>query len=260
MNIIKSTDLKNIVISTVIGLILLILGYLVIPSNKIVFILLLLLVILLAWQLYVTKKKLKDAEDPRKLGIIKIEHALQGSPLAPRACMQATNQYLDFSGILGTKWVEDTESIEEFRKLLRRVTTNNGKVRFTLINPSGEAIKELAKTRGLPIDTYLYAESIKKYKELVDEFSCMEVRLINQLPSFRLILKERKTLAVARYRFEANRTAGWVAPHMIIVTEIDDKEVEWSLYYSFHRYYEEVWKKSIDIKEIFKNEGGNKND
>jgi hypothetical protein len=196
-------------------------------------------------------------KDLKQLGITGTANKLSSSQFEPRQCIEETKHSLFFMGLLGSKWVED---IERFKDFLRKVQSKPyGRVRYLMINPKGESFKLLKTMRG----DNLKDNSTEIFRQLADEFECLETRFYDFLPCFRLIFIDGKILAASRYKLDESNylksKKGWEAPHLVI----DAEQGEWSLFEPFLSYYETIWKHSTDISEVIikknNNNGKSKN-
>jgi len=183
-------------------------------------------------------------KDLRALGITGTANKLSTSQFEPKQCIEETKHSLFFMGLLGSKWVEDKEKFIDF---LKRVQSKpNGRVRYLMIDPNGDSFKLLKTMRG----ESLKDKSTEVFRELVEEFECLEARFYEFLPCFRLIFIDNKILAASRYKLDESNyiksKKGWEAPHLVI----DAEQGDWSLYEPFLSYYETIWKQSKDIKEV----------
>ncbi|MDD5312323.1 MAG: hypothetical protein PHO26_04735 [Dehalococcoidia bacterium] len=178
----------------------------------------------------------------REMGIFCGTYRLSASKWEPLQCMSRSQRKLWFMGIVGSKWVSEEYVFAEFKKFARRIQARNGEVRFLLMNPEGKAISRLKVLRG----GALSVESLERFKELMAEFECLQVRLCDQMPSFRLVFIDDKTVAVSRYKLDKESyyqsRFGWEAPHLVI-----HADAPWSLYDAFEYFYEQVWDTSIGL-------------
>lgn len=115
-----------------------------------------------------------------------------------------------------------------------------------MINPYCQDFGLLKSLRG----EHIKDESTDEFRQLVNTFPCLEARFYDFLPCFRLIFMDNNLLAISRYKLDGSNyiktKRGWEAPHLVIEADQGD----WSLYDPFVSYYETIWKKSTDIKEI----------
>jgi len=174
-----------------------------------------------------------------EMGIAGATTVLSKSKYEPLECMKSARKQLYFMGILGSKWV-DPPILEEFKKFLQRVQRRGGTVRFLLINPNSNAYKQLKSRRGIR------AESLREFRMLCHEFPCLQVRLYNQAPCFRLVFIDDQLLALSRYKMDKEgyfqSRFGWEAPHLVI-----HAEAPWSLYEAFEMYFQQVWETAQDL-------------
>jgi len=178
----------------------------------------------------------------KEMGIIGCTSRLTESKYEPVQCMKQARRRLYFMGILGSKWVTEPHIRAEFRQFLSRIQYQGGFIRFLMINPEGEAFKRLRNYRGGAIS----AESLGHFRALVEEFPCLQVRLYDQLPCFRLVFIDDSMLAVSRYKIDKEgyfqSKYGWEAPHLVI-----DSTAPWSLYDAFELYYQQIWDVSLPL-------------
>lgn len=213
-------------------------------------------VIILVWNFF--RRKVKERDDLLQLyknvGIDGCTEELKDTPFEPRQCMRNVNKYLDFMGVGGNKWVDQDDKLELFEDMLNRVQAANGKVRYLLINPNSHGYKALKKLRNNKVPSSSYTT----FRSLVEKYNCLEVRLYDDLPSFRLQFVNQEYVAVSRYYIEhelhANKDFGWKIPHIIVraekISNIQTGETEYSatLYKSFEQLYQYIWERSTDIK------------
>ena len=215
------------------------------------------------------KLKEKDAEHEKKLaerdellrlykniGIDDCTEELKGTPLEPRQCMQSVNKYLDFMGVGGNKWVDQDDKVDMFKTMLKKVKASKGRVRYLLVDPRSEGYRRLKELRQNKVPSASYIQ----FKKLVKKYDCLEVRLYDDIPSFRLQFVDQEYVAVSRYYIEhelhAKKEFGWKIPHLIIRAErlgdIQKGETEYqgTLYKSFEQLYEYIWAHSKDINEL----------
>jgi hypothetical protein len=180
-----------------------------------------------------------------QIGLVEITGKLSESAFTPDACINSASRSLAFLGVLGSKWVNDPPVRARFSSFLTSVEANNGHVRFCLINPWGPAYKKLHGFRGGQISW----ESLRHYRDLMQRFKCLEVRLYDALPSFRLIFLDERVCVVARYRIDERgyfaSKYGWDAPHLSFSAHAD-----WSLYEPFNSYFGEFWGKARPLDKF----------
>jgi len=178
----------------------------------------------------------------KEMGIINGTFRLSESNWEPLQCMAQTRRKLWFMGIVGSKWVSQEHVHAEFQQFSRRIQAKNGEIRFLLMNPRGTAISRLKTLRG----GALSVESLERFKSLMEEFNCLQVKLCDQMPTFRLVFIDDRMVAVSRYKLDKagyyQSRFGWEAPHLVI-----DSSAPWSLYDAFESFYDQVWNTSIDL-------------
>lgn len=175
----------------------------------------------------------------QELGIVGSATRLQSSQFEPKECIEAARRKIDFMGILASKWVEQGHVRAEFEKLLLRLQSQNSFIRFLLIDPACPAFKNLKALRGGGIST----GSLQSLRTLSKKFPSLQVRLYDQMPTFRLIFIDDTTLAISRYKIDQEgyfqSQYGWEAPHLVIRSD-----APWSLYDAFATFFEETWRRS----------------
>jgi len=190
----------------------------------------------------------------KKIGISQCTSKLKDTNFTPIKCMDSIKKKLFFMGIGGRKWIQDPPTnVTLFKKMLSKVSANNGEVKFLLINPYCNSFELMRKQREGAIVT---DSSYKIWIQLVKEFNCLQVRCYDHTPTFRLQFMDDILMAVTRYQLEREQydkfDQGWGSPHLII-----DNSSVMSLYTVFEGYYLQEWKSAKDImkiKELFKNE------
>jgi class 3 adenylate cyclase len=180
----------------------------------------------------------------RRLGITRCIPTLEGSEWEPRACLPKVRRDLRFSGIFGAKWVRDGTPLENFDGLLRRLSVQEGHVRFLLVNPFGTAVAEIIKARKIEADKEDLSEILEKYLGLMARYpSCLEVRLFDHLPHFRIVIRDDELMAVSRYKVWQGREYGMKAPHMILVKDPEPESDETNnMYDAFYGHFEHMWR------------------
>jgi len=177
------------------------------------------------------------------VGIINVTDKLESSQYAPLQCMEKVNKKLFFMGILGSKWVNDEKTFEHF---INKVEANDGEVKFLLVNPNGKGYQSLQKLRKGRINH----KSLGKFYKYSKDYSCLQVKLYDERPNFRMAFLNDQELAVSRYfddedrYFESNQ--GWDNPHIIIKSD-----AKWSFYLTFEKMFSQIWDRSTEIEEFF---------
>ena len=181
-----------------------------------------------------------------EIGVIRCTEKLKDTEFAPMNCMKAIKKHLDFIGIMGAKWIERTEARNALDRLLVKLSTNSGKVRFLLIDPTCEDFEKFKLLRDGLIKTaayQLWLDMAKKYPKY------LEVRLYSHLPAFRLQLMDESQVAISKYPFDSEdhekAGRGWESPHLII-----GSGSTFSFYDVFERYFESEWDAARDIREV----------
>jgi hypothetical protein len=176
----------------------------------------------------------------KEMGIVNATPQLAKSNWEPQECMDRARKSLMFLGTLGTKWV-DGACRTEFARFLAGIQARRGKVRFLLINPKGESFKLLQGMRGEPLGV-----NMVPFSDLLNEYSCLQIRLYDTLPCLRLVFIDGDWLAVSSYVVDqkeyvrANR--GWAAPQLIVTCA-----APYSLYDAFALYFETLWNASENL-------------
>lgn len=204
--------------------------------------------------------KIKEKENLLQLyknvGIDSCTEELKDTQFEPRQCMRNVKKTLDFMGVGGNKWVDQDDKLQLFKEMLNRAAASQGRVRYLLIDPRSDGYKKLRELRKNKVPS----KSYKQFKKLVEKYDCLEVRLYDDLPSFRLQFVDNEYVAVSRYYIEhelhAQKDFGWKIPHLIVRAEkmsnIQKGETEYqgTLYKSFEQLYQYIWDHSEDIKDI----------
>lgn len=188
-------------------------------------------------------KLLKQLND---IGIVGCTDKLEGTLFQPKKSMKRVKRNLSFMGVTGSKWILQLDVRSELERKLKQISINDkGKVRFLLIDPRSDSFQRMKAMRegALTDDSYKYwAELQNKYSD------CLEIRLYDHIPSFRLQFLDDEILTVSRYRLDRssfeNSQYGWNAPHLIVSnTTYDDDETHhyWSLYEAFQLLYDHIW-------------------
>jgi len=191
--------------------------------------------------------KTDDLREMKKMGISKCTSRLADTDFTPINCMNSIKKKLFFMGVGGVKWIYDPPTnLQLFKKMLLKVSDDNGEVRFLVINPFCESFELMRKQReGATVTDSSY----KIWIQLVKEFKCLQVKCYDHTPTFRLQFMDDGLMAVSKYQFQRDRydesNHGWGSPHLII----DNCNVM-SLYTVFERYYLQEWKDAKDITKI----------
>lgn len=169
--------------------------------------------------------------------------ALRGAEVEPSECIARTTRRLYFSGILASKWVMEPGIRSEFDQLLTRLDTEEtSDVRFLIIDPEGDAYRQLLQLRG----GRLSKESVPHLKRLADTHPSFEVRVVNALPAFRIVVIDDDIVSFSPYALEEERYAtsklGWEAPHVLL-----DPLAPYPLADAFRLYFEERWLSAVPL-------------
>lgn len=181
----------------------------------------------------------------KEIGLEQCTTTLKGTNFEPKKCMEKIKKQLYFSGICGNKWIGNSEGLKNFQDMLNRVADNNGQVRFLLINPNCESFKKMIKKQN----GESHIEVFHKWKTLVMDNSCLNVRCFNDLPSFRMQFMDNSKMAMTKYHYQKNEyekyNKGWNSPQLII-----NSNASFSFYNVFEKYYLNEWNNGIDIRYI----------
>ena len=187
-----------------------------------------------------------DLSEMKKMGIVQCISKLTDTDFTPVNCMNSVKRKLLFMGVGGSKWVQDPANFQLFRKMLLRVTANNGEVKFLIIHPyckSFELMKEQREGATVTDSSY------KSWIQLIKEFSRLQVKCYNHTPTFRLQFMDDTLMAVSRYQFERKQydmfNQGWGSPHLII-----DNTNVMSFYNVFENYFFHEWNDAKDLMKI----------
>lgn len=170
---------------------------------------------------------------------------LRGEVMDPMQCIERTQSLLYFSGVLASKWVMDPGVLSAFDDLLDRLDTlpeRERDVRFLIIDPDGEAYSLLYQMRG----GRLSSGSVAHLKELSERHPSFKVRVIDALPSFRIVVIDDDMVSFSPYALEEERYAtsrlGWEAPHVML-----DPRAPYPLAEAFKLYFEERWNNAHEL-------------
>jgi hypothetical protein len=181
-------------------------------------------------------------EIARILGITSVLK-LRGQEVEPAECIERTNHQLYFSGVLASKWVMDAGIRAEFDALLSRLDGDKGDVRFLIIDPDGDAYQQLFQLRG----GRLSRESVPYLQRLQAMHSSFQVRVVNALPAFRIVVIDSEFVTFSPYALDAERYAtsklGWEAPHVML-----DPLAPYPLSDAFRLYFEERWSTAKELE------------
>jgi hypothetical protein len=179
----------------------------------------------------------------KDVGIIAATSKLTATQFEPKEVMERTKKHLLFMGILGSKWVNSHGSV--FESFLKRIEQKHGEVKFLLIDPEGRAYNKLEILR----EGAIKEQSLTKLHDLAKTYSCLRVKLYDELPSFRLIFIDEQILAISRYKLDREghfkSKFGWEAPHVVITSNAD-----WSLFDSFEHQFHAIWDNSKDLEDF----------
>lgn len=170
---------------------------------------------------------------------------LRGEIMDPMQCIERTQSLLYFSGVLASKWVVDPGVRSAFDELLTRLDKlpeRERDVRFLIIDPAGEAYSVLYQIRG----GRLSSDSVPHLMALARRHPSFQLRVIDSLPSFRIVVIDDDMVTFAPYALEEERYAtsrfGWEAPHVML-----DPRAPYPLADAFKLYFEERWNNARPI-------------
>ncbi|WP_143695464.1 hypothetical protein [Williamsia sp. 1135] len=169
---------------------------------------------------------------------------LGGVGLRPIDCTKRADSSLDFAGVLAGKWVNNRETFQSLLAMLKRFQERspNGRARFLVIDPDSDAYQRLVQIRAGEVSP----NSVNKLRELQLKFPCLEVRGIDHLPAFRVLVIDDDIVTVAPYDLE-NQSAqasrlGWEAPHMLL-----DPLATFPLAPAFRIYFDGEWNRAHQL-------------
>jgi len=203
-------------------------------------------------------KHLKTKKQYDDMGIVNCSQTLENTELAPITCMKNIRHNLSFMGVGGEKWVKETHLMNEFKNMLRTVSSSDGRIKFLLINPSSLSYNQLYHLRNEEVPQESYA----KFATLMNEFECLKVKLYDHLPSFRMQFVDDTYVAISRYYFKqelhSNAGRGLKMPHIIIEAERSihngtSSVHKGSLYDSFAGFFDYIWKHSSPLQDWIDN-------
>lgn len=158
------------------------------------------------------------------------------SELAPLSCIRKTRAHLDFAGLLASKWVADARTRAELDELLHRLDRENGEVRFQIINPNSSAFKRLSILREFDLSK----ESLVHLRALIDRHKSFSVKVIDALPSFRIVAIDDSVMSFSPYRLAADAYEkggrGLDTPYVVL-----NPSAEYPLAEAFRLLFEENW-------------------
>jgi len=187
-----------------------------------------------------------DVSDMKKIGIVKCTSKWKETEFTTIKCIKSIKKELIFMGIGGAKWIGDKKNKKLFEDMLERIANNDGVVKFLIMNPDNESLKNIKDKRGKQI---IKESNYKIWIELVNNHPLhLFVKCYNHAPAFRLQFLDSTSVAVARYQFEwkkNNSNKNCHSPHLII-----NNTESMSFYYMFERYFNHEWDNAEDITKI----------
>lgn len=164
---------------------------------------------------------------------------LRGEVMDPMQCIERTQNLLYFSGVLASKWVVDPGVRNAFDEMLTKLDAlpaGERDVRFLIIDPDGDAYSVLYQMRG----GRLSSDSVPHLRDLARRHPSLQVKVIDALPSFRILVIDDDMVSFSPYALEEERYAtsrlGWEAPHVML-----DPRAPYPLADAFKLYFEERW-------------------
>jgi Bacterial transcriptional activator domain len=125
------------------------------------------------------------------------ELSLTGERMEPVELMHRVRQRLWFSGVLASKWVQDTEVLGELDEFLTVLDHSpQGDVRFMIMNPDG--YRRLRELRGDEIS----AEHLPVLARLTRQHSSFQVKVFSHLPRFRIHVLDNDVVTFSSYRLD----------------------------------------------------------
>ena len=135
-------------------------------------------------------------------------------------------------------------SADAFREIIRK--RQGCQYRFLLLNPDSEYVEDLER-EGMAkevIASYIRV-SIGDLMDMRERFNPnIEVKLYSELPTFRIIITNRKKCYVGFY----STTQGIFAPQMVF----EEAASEMSFYIPFHSLFEQYWEKATPAERLEK--------
>lgn len=170
---------------------------------------------------------------------------LRGEVVDPMTCLNQAQSLLYFSGVLASKWVDTPAIRAAFNALLYRLDGQDGAdvpVRFLIMDPAGDAYSELYQLRGGALSD----DSIPHLKKLAADHRSFEVRVVDALPSFRILVLDDEWVSFSPYALGAERYAtsqyGWDEPHILL-----DPRARSPLAEAFKLYFKERWDNADEL-------------
>lgn len=172
------------------------------------------------------------------------ELKLKGTHMEPLPCIQRTRARLYFSGVLASKWVTP-EVLPAFEELLTHLDATGGQARFMAINPYSAAYQRLHELREGALDS----SSLMVFAQLLKAHPSLQMRVFDNLPTFRIIVIDTTVVYCSPYRLAAQTYAdtkgGLEAPHLAL-----DPLAPYPLSEAFVRMFEETWEHAHDLRAL----------
>jgi hypothetical protein len=176
-----------------------------------------------------------------RVGLVGSDRTLT-SGLDFKRSLSLCHSSLEFLGVGAAKLVATGTTFED---AVHRCQRPERSVRFLLCSPGNADLESIAKQAGKPKEDY--REELKKSLRTLARLGRerrlnVEVRLYAKLPIFRLMFIDDELCLVSHYRFGDND--GSTLPQVHVRKSDPYKPGARSLYYGFHRFYEDLWKDS----------------
>lgn len=170
---------------------------------------------------------------------------LRGEAMDPMECIERTQNLLYFCGVLASKWVMDPGVRSAFDAMLTRLDAlpqRERDVRFLIMDPDGDAYSVLYQMRG----GRLSSDSVPHLRALARRHPSIQVKVIDALPTFRIVVIDDQVVSFSPYALEEERYAtsrlGWEAPHVLL-----DPRAPYPLADAFKLYFEERWNNAHEL-------------
>lgn len=190
--------------------------------------------------IFITQYTLRNLS---RVGIINSFYSTS-SGIGPKKSLELVHKRLDFLGIGAKKLSDDGE----FAKALERCKKSGGKIRFLLSTPGNPALAKLSERNGRDLQSYSnrVRESIREILHRKTQLGTdvIEIKLYDlasefALPHFRLMFIDEKLCIFSHLVW--NESEGMDNPQLIIRSNRGRNAAEESLYYAYHKYFEDLW-------------------
>lgn len=173
----------------------------------------------------------------KSAGFITVHEKLFDSPYFPEKCLPDIEHHLDFMGNGASKWTWKI-SPENLKNALDRISQNNGKARFLILNPLDEksVIDESSKK-----NIVLSLKQLNILKRQLSKKNALEIKVYNNIPQFRLTFIDQRILVIGHYggkhRGDSNESP---------LLEFCGDDNVWSFYHAFSDYFEREWHSAME--------------